>query len=65
MQINWLWFVGFIPYALQWQRTKDEQWVRIRALYWHVVIRWHQGHASWKCFVPLIEHGSQEPERRD
>jgi hypothetical protein len=65
MQINWLWYVGFIPYAIQWQRTKDEQWVRIQALYWHLVIRRRQGRSSWKWFLPLLEHWSQESERRD
>jgi hypothetical protein len=61
MQINWFWLVvGLIPYAIQRQQTKDERWVRIQALFWRLSIRWHQGHCSWKLFLPLIDHWPHE-----
>jgi len=60
MQIHWLWLaVGFMPYSIKRQKTKNEQVVCVRALFWRLSIRWRQGHCSWDISFPLIEHWRQ------
>ncbi len=57
MDINWLWLtVGFIPYSIKQQRTKDEQLLTVKALFWRLTIRWRKGHSSWDLSIPFIEH---------
>jgi hypothetical protein len=57
MQINWLWLaVGLMPYSIKRQHTKNEQVVRVRALFWLLVIHWKQERCSWEISFPLIEH---------
>jgi hypothetical protein len=60
MQINWLWLaVGFLPYSIKRQKTKNEQVVRIRALFWLLTIRWQQGQHSWEISFPWLENWRQ------
>jgi len=60
MQIHWLWLaVGILPYSIKRSRTKGEQFVHVRALFWSLTIRWRQGQYSWIVSVPLIEHWRQ------
>lgn len=60
MQNHWLWLaVGIIPYSVKRQHMKDEQSVRIRAMFWHLTIHWQQGRCSWEVSLPLIEHWRQ------
>lgn len=57
MHIDWFWFVlGFVPYSIKRQQTKDEKRVRIHALFWLLTIRWRQGRCSWEISFPWIEH---------
>jgi hypothetical protein len=57
MQINWLWLaVGLIPYSIKRQQTKNEQVVRVRALFWLLTIHWRQKRCSWEISFPWIEH---------
>lgn len=57
MQINWLWLaVGLIPYSIKRQQTKNEQVVRVRALFWRLSMRWQGKRCSWEISFPWIEH---------
>ena len=60
MQINWLWLaVGLMPYSMKQQQTKDEQLVRVQALFWLLTIRRRQERCSWEISFPWIEHWRQ------
>lgn len=57
MHINWLWLaVGFLPYCIKRQHTKDTQIVSVRALFWGFTIRRQSKKCSWNISIPLITH---------
>ena len=61
MQINWFWLiVGLVPYTIKRQKTKDEQVLTLKALFWRLIIRWKKGQCSWEVYIPFIEHLRQE-----
>lgn len=57
MHTLWFWLaMGFLPYAIKQHRTKDEQVLSIRALFWRLTIHWQRGQCFWEVYIPLIEH---------
>lgn len=61
MQINWfLIVVGIIPYSIKQYRTKDEQVLSVKALFWWLIIRWKNEQRSWELYIPFIDHLRQE-----
>ncbi len=57
MQINgFLIVVGIIPYSIKRHRTKDEQVLSVKALFWRLIIRWKKEQCSWEIYIPFIEH---------
>lgn len=61
MQINWILIVGgIVPYSIKRYRTKDEQVLSVKALFWRLIIRWKKGQRSWEISIPFIEHLRRE-----
>ena len=57
MDLNWLWLVvGLIPYSIKRQYTKNEQMLKVKALFWRLTIRCKEGQRSWDLYIPFIEH---------
>lgn len=57
MHTIWFWLaVGFIPYSIKRQPTKNGQVLSIRAVFWRLTIRWQHGKCFWDLAIPLITH---------
>jgi len=57
MQISWYWIViGLIPYSIKRQKTKNEQTVIVKALFWRLTFRQKGEQSSWDVYIPFIEH---------
>jgi len=60
MQINWLWLaVGLMPYSIKRQHTKNDQVLRVQALFWRLTILWQDRKCSWDLSLLLITHLKQ------
>jgi len=59
MQIHWLWLLGFLPYSIKRQHTKNEQALIVKALFWRLSLRWKDGRCAWDLSIPFIEHVRQ------
>ncbi len=60
MPINWPWLVGFIPYSVKRQKTKNEQILTVKALFWRLTICWRKGQCLWEIYVPFIEENLRQ-----
>ena len=57
MHIDWIWLLaGLIPYSITQHQTKNEQNLKVRAVFWCLTICRQHGRVSWTVSIPLIEH---------